>query len=66
MTKNIITGPTLNRALKLNNIQQSVFAFRGRIRLDKIRKVIKSKAPVPDYFIRKLKLIFNVDITQYQ
>lgn len=55
-----ISGPTFKRLLRKNNIQSSAFAFQTKIELTKIQQTLESKRPVPNAYIDKLEVIFNV------
>jgi len=60
MLKRSITGPVFKKVLKSNHIQPSVFAFKAKIELTKIKQTLESKNSVPKIYIDKLEEIFNI------
>ncbi len=60
MLKHRITGPVFKKVLKSNHIQPSVFAFKSKMELTKIKQTLESKNSVPKVYIDKLEEIFNI------
>lgn len=61
MLKHSITGLVFKKILKEHNIQPSVFAFKAKIELTKIKKTLNSKNSIPKAYIYKLEEILNVN-----
>ena len=57
-----MTGPAFSRVLKNHKILPSVFAFKTKIELTKIKQISESKEPVPELYIQKLEQVFDVEI----
>ncbi|NQZ22613.1 MAG: hypothetical protein HRT53_11205 [Colwellia sp.] len=60
MLKRSITGPVFKRVLKSNQIQASVFAFKTKIELTKVKQTLASEKSVPKIYIDKLEEFFNI------
>jgi len=60
MLKPSITGPVFKRVLKSNQIQTSVFAFKTKIELAKVKETLASEKSVPKVYIDKLEEFFNI------
>lgn len=60
MLKFGITGQVFKRVLKSNHIQPSVFAFKTKIELTKVKQTLESKDLVPKVYINKLEEVFNI------
>jgi len=60
MLKRSITGPVFKRVLKSNQIQASVFAFKTKIELTKVKETLASEKSVPKIYIDKLEEFFDI------